>query len=59
MVRGKRPPATSALEWVMAGPDGSIVISGRAIGITWAIHRTVPPPLRRRFAGSSVMEANR
>ena len=48
-----------SLEWVMAGPDGSIVTSGRAIGITWAIHRTVPPPLRWRFAGSSVMEAFR
>src|SRR5262245_9911547 len=48
-------------EWVMAGPAGSIVTSGRAIGITWAIHRQVPapPPLRRRLVGSSATEVIR
>ena len=50
-----------SLEWVMAGPAGSIVTSGRAIGIKWAIHRhgPTPPPLRRRFAGSSNIDVLR
>ena len=43
----------------MAGPAGSIAISGLSIGIKWTTYRCIPPPLRRRFAGSSVMEAPR
>src|SRR4029077_4402488 len=32
-------------EWVMAGPAGSIAISGLSIGIKWTTYRCVPPPL--------------
>src|SRR6516164_5198679 len=61
-------PATAGLdavtrekspEWVIAAPAGSIAISGRSIGIKWITQRCVPPPFRRRFAGSSVIEAER
>src|SRR5258708_15374758 len=48
-----------SLEWVTAGPLAVVKICGTDIGIKWATHRCVPPPLRRRFAGSSVMEADR
>ena len=48
-----------SLEWVMAGPAGSIAISGLSIGIKWTTHRCVPPPCWRRFAGSSVIEVER
>src|SRR5579864_3361168 len=46
-------------EWVMAGPAGSIAISGLSIGIKWITQRCVAPPFTRRFAGSSVIEVLR
>ena len=48
-----------SLEWATAGPPGVITICGADIGIKWTTYRCVPPPLRRRFAGSSDMEAPR
>jgi hypothetical protein len=36
-----------------------VTISGRTIGMIARSHRTLPPPLRRRFAGSSVIDAAR
>ncbi len=42
------------------GPGlAAVKICGAGIGIKWAIYRQVPPPLRRRFARSSVIEAFR
>src|SRR4030081_2447773 len=32
---------------------------GRFIGVTWNTHRARPPPLRRRLAGSSTIDAIR
>src|SRR5258708_32242536 len=46
-----------SLEWVTAGPLAVVTTCGTDIGIKWATHRCVPPPLRRPFAGASVMEA--
>src|SRR6266571_2423336 len=46
-------------EWNTAGPLAVVTICGADIGIKCAIHRCVPPPLTRRFAGSSVIEVLR
>src|SRR5439155_16525604 len=46
-------------EWNTAGPLAVVTTCGTDIGIKWITHRCVPPPLRRRFAGSSVIEAPR
>src|SRR5260370_29832831 len=42
-----------------AGRLTVITRCGRNIGINWRTNLTRPPPLRRRFAGSSVIEAAR
>src|SRR5207248_2817700 len=46
-------------EWNTAGPLAVVIICGNDIGIKCATHCWAPPPLRRRFAGSSVIEAPR
>src|SRR5579862_5057034 len=48
-----------SLECVTADPLAVAIICGADIGMRWATHRCAPPPLRRRFAGSSVIEADR
>src|SRR6266511_1609180 len=45
--------------WNTAGPLTAVTICGTDIGIKWITHRCVPPPLLRRFAGSSVIEVPR
>jgi hypothetical protein len=42
-----------------AGPLAVVTISGTVIGMMCSTHRPVAPPLTRRFAGSSAMDAAR
>src|SRR5579859_4255540 len=46
-------------EWNTAGPLAVLTICGTDMGIKWTTHCCAPPPFRRRFAGSSVIEAFR
>src|SRR6202162_3144334 len=46
-----------ALEWVTARPLEVVKMCGADIGIKCSTYCCVPPPLRRRFAGCSVIEA--
>jgi hypothetical protein len=51
--------AGPAIKAALTGPPAVTTICGTLIGITWSTNLTRPPPLRRRFAGSSVTETGR
>src|SRR5690242_14813814 len=53
----KAVTSEESLEWVTAGHPAETTISGNSMGITWSTQRIFPPPLKRRFDGSSDMDA--